>query len=430
MEKVIQNKLLREKLIYHKLRVGLDVYILPKPGYSQQFAIYATRYGSIDSQFVPLGQREAITVPDGIAHFLEHKLFEEEEGNVFEEYSRLGAQPNAFTNFTMTAYHFTSTGNFYECLDVLMGFVGRPYFTDENVDKEKGIIAQEIRMYEDNPYWRVYFNLLRGMYHAFPVRKDIAGTVESIYKIDKETLYECYRTFYHPSNMILFIAGDVDADRVIKQAEELFEKQPVEGGAGDIERIFLEEPKGVYKSRMEEKLAISRPMFALGFKDEDITGGGDRLLHKIIANEIILDMLVGPSSDIYNQLYEEGLIDSSFGTDYTGEVNYGYAMMSGLSSDPEKVADILKDEIKKRKSQSWGQEYFDRIKRKKIGRFIRLFNSLDSASIRFISMMFRGVNLFDYLNKIEAMTYHQVNEVFNQLYGENNSCLSLILPKD
>jgi len=429
MDKSMENKFLREKIIYNKLKVGLDVYILPKPGYSRKFAIYATRYGSNDSQFVPLGKNEAITVPDGIAHFLEHKLFEEEEGNVFEEYARLGAQPNAFTNFNMTAYHFTSTGNFYECLDVLMGFVGRPYFTDENVEKEKGIIAQEIKMYEDNPYWRVYFNLLKGLYHEYPVRKDIAGTVESIYKINKEILYECYRTFYHPSNMVLFIAGDVDADRVIKQAEELFAKQPVYEAGGEIERIFPDEPKGVAQARIEEKLAVSRPMFALGFKDEDITGGGNRLLEKIIANEIILDMLVGPSSDIYNSLYEEGLIDSSFGTDYTGERNYGHAIMSGQSSDPEKVASILYDEIDKRKSQPWDQDYFLRIKKKKTGQYIRLFNSLESTSIQFVSMLFRDINLFDYYQTIESMTYDYVIREFKQLYDKKNSCLSLILPR-
>lgn len=428
MKKAIEHKLLKEKLIYHRLKVGLDVYIMPKPGYSEQYAIYATRYGSNDCEFVPLGGQEPIRVPDGIAHFLEHKLFEEEEGNVFEEYSKLGAQPNAFTNFNMTAYHFTSTGRFYEALDVLMGFVGRPYFTDENVEKEKGIIAQEIRMYEDNPYWRVYFNLLRGLYHDYPVRKDIAGTVESIYQIDKDILYECYRTFYHPSNMVLFIAGDIDPDRVINQAEEIFQRQSVEGGVGEIKRIFPEEPKGVFKSKIEERLAISRPIFALGFKDQDVTNGGHRLLEKLIANEIILDMLAGTSSDIYNQLYEKGLIDSSFSTDYTGERNYGHAIMSGQSSEPEKVAEILYDEIEKRKSQPWEQDHFMRIKKKKIGQYIRLFNSLDSLSVQFVSMLFRDINLFDYYEKIEAMTYDQIKEEFNQLYGKDNSCLSLILP--
>ena len=428
MKKVIENKLLNEKLIYNRLSSGLDVYILLKPGYSRQFAIYATRYGSNDSQFVPLGQREPITVPDGIAHFLEHKLFEEEKGNVFEEYSRLGAQPNAFTNFNMTAYHFTSTGNFYECLDVLLGFVGRPYFTDENVEKEKGIIAQEIRMYEDNPYWRVYFNLLRGLYHEFPVRKDIAGTVESIYKIDKETLYECYRTFYHPSNMALFIAGDVDPDRVFDQAEKMVVKRSGKNEARDIKRIFPKEAKGVNKDRIEERLAVARPIFALGFKDEDTVRDGDRLLDKIISNDIILDMLIGTSTDIYDKLYEEGLIDSSFGNYYTGERYYGYAIMTGQTQDPERVADSIFNEIVKRRSQPWEQEHFNRIKKKKIGEFIRLFNSLDSTCIQFVSMLFRDIQLLDYLERLESITYNEVKKEFNEIYRKENSCLSSIVP--
>ncbi|HZJ57164.1 MAG TPA: pitrilysin family protein [Clostridia bacterium] len=428
MKKVIENKLLREKLVHSRHRSGLDVYIMLKPGYSRQFAIYATQYGSNDSQFVPRGRRDSITVPDGIAHFLEHKLFEEEEGNVFAEYSKLGAQPNAFTNFNMTAYHFTSTGNFHECLDVLLGFVGRPYFTDENVEKEKGIIAQEIRMYEDNPYWGVYFNLLRGLYHDFPVRKDIAGTVESIYQIDKETLYECYKTFYHPSNMALIVAGDVDPDRVIRQVDELFADGPTGNGAGEIKRIFPEEAKGVNKNRVEEKLAVARPIFALGFKDEEDVQDGDRLLDKLIANDIILDMLMGTSSDIYDELYEEGLIDSSFSSSYTGERHYGYALMTGQTKDPEKVVAAIFDEIEKRKSQPWEQEHFTRIKKKKMGEYIRLFNSLDSTSIQFVSMLFKDVRLLDYLERLEAITYNEIKKEFNELYSKDSSCLSSIMP--
>lgn len=428
MKKSIEDRLLREKLIYHRLKSGLDLYILPKSGYNQQFAIYATRYGSNDSQFVPLGKREPIAVPDGIAHFLEHKLFEEVEGNVFEEFSKLGAQPNAFTSYNMTAYHFTSTGNFYESLDVLMGFVGRPYFTDENVEKEKGIIAQEIRMFEDNPYWRVRLNLLKGMYHDYPVRKDIGGTVESVYQIDKETLYECYRTFYHPSNMVLFIAGDVDPKKIIDQAEELFRRQPVEEGAGDIERIFPEEGKGVNRAKIEERLAVSRPIFALGFKDEDVTQGGDRLLDKLIANDIILDMLIGTSSDTYNELYEMGLIDSSFSTNYTGERNYGHAILFGQSPDPERVAAILYDEIKKRKSTPWEKDYFNRIKKKKTGEYIRVFDSLDSVSVQFVSMLFKDIHFMDYYEGIEAMTFDRVMEEFSRIYNRENSSLSLVKP--
>ncbi|NLJ40544.1 MAG: insulinase family protein [Clostridiales bacterium] len=427
MGKTIYNEHLREELVYHRLKNGLKIYILVKPGYSRQFAIYAARYGSNDSQFVPLGAKEPIVVPDGIAHFLEHKLFEEEEGNVFQEYSGLGAQPNAFTNFNMTAYHFTSTGKFHKCLDVLLGFVGRPYFTDENVEKEKGIIAQEIGMYQDNPYWRTFSNLLKGMYHSYPVKMDIAGTVESISKIDKEILYECYRTFYNPSNMVLFLAGDIDPDRIINQVEKLFDGKPKSKAEGEIERIFPKEKKGVSKHKIVDKLAVSMPMFALGFKDRDVTQGGERLLKKIVANEIILDMLAGPSSETYNELYDEGLIDSSFDTGYTGEVNYGYSVISGQSRDPEGVASVLYEKIKELKYKPWEQEHFDRIRKKKIGEVIRLFNTLDSVSIQFVSMGFKDIALFDYLRGIETAGFEDIIKEFNQLYREDSSTLSVIL---
>ncbi len=418
---------LGETIYEYEHETGMKVLFVKKDGYKKKTAMFGTNYGSMDSVFKVKGQE--IHVPDGIAHFLEHKLFEQEDGNMLDKFTSLGASPNAFTSFSQTVYYFSCTDLFEDNFRMLLDYVQNPWLTDENVEKEKGIIAQEIRMYEDNPYWRVYFNLLKGLYHKYPVRKDIAGTVESIYKINKEILYECYRTFYNPSNMVLFIAGDVDADRVVKQAEEIFARQPVEEAGGEIERIFPDEPKGVAQTRIEEKLAVSRPMFALGFKDQDITGGGDRLLEKIIANDIILDMLVGPSSDIYNSLYEEGLIDSSFGTDYTGERNYGHAIMSGLSSDPEKVTSVLYEEIDKRKSDSWDQGYFQRIKTKKTGQYIRLFNSLESVSIQFVSMLFRDINLFDYYKTIESMTYDYVVREFKQLYNRSNSCLSLILPK-
>jgi len=365
VNKKIESPLLKESIFYRKMDNGLDVYIMNKPGYQKQFAIYATHYGSNDSSFVPPGKKEPITVPDGIAHFLEHKLFEEEHGNVFESYSKLGALPNAFTNFTTTAYHFTSTDNFYECLDILTGFVGRPYFTDENVEKEKGIIAQEIKMYEDNPNWRVFFNLLRGLYHEHPVRKDIAGTVESIYKINKEALYTCYETFYHPSNMVLFIAGEIEPERIFKQLAQSFKGEKFSRPKqGEIKRIYPQEPENVAEKVVKQKLHVSRPLFALGFKDCDIGYQGERLLDKMIINQILLDMLAGPSSEVYNLLYEKGLIDNSFETEFTGEKDYGYAIFSGESPEPEKTTEILLEEIDKRKNSPWDEDYFIRIKRK------------------------------------------------------------------
>src|SRR5690606_13607321 len=200
---------LDEQLYYEKLDNGLDVYLLPKTGFYKTYATFTTKYGSIDNHFVPLGKEEYVKVPDGIAHFLEHKLFEKEDGDVFQKFSRQGASANAFTSFTRTAYLFSSTSHVEKNLETLLDFVQEPYFTDQTVEKEKGIIAQEIRMYDDNPDWRLYFGMIKNLYEKHPVRIDIAGTVESISAITKDMLYTCYNTFYHPSNMVLFIVGPV-----------------------------------------------------------------------------------------------------------------------------------------------------------------------------------------------------------------------------
>jgi len=427
MRREIKNDVLNERLIHSKLKNGLNVYVLPKKGYQKQFAIYATHYGSNDNQFMIPGEDKPMTMPEGIAHFLEHKLFEQEEGSVFDVFSKLGASPNAFTSFNTTAYHFTSTGNFYECLDVLLNFVGTPYFTDQTVEKEKGIIAQEIVMYQDDPNWRVFFNLLKGLYHNHPVKNDIAGTVESIQKITKDMLYQCYKTFYHPSNMVLFVAGDVDADRVIEQVERYFDGKGI-SKQGPIKKIYPDEPAEVAARVVKDKLPVPRPLFMLGFKDTQVGQQGQALLDKMILNDIMVDMLVGPSSDLYNKIYEEGLIDITFSAGYTGEVDYGHIVMGGESPDPERVVDMIYQEIERLNRQPWDVEYFSRIKKKKIGEYIKMFNSLENIGVQFVSLIFKDIGLFDYIERLMQINYEQLKSHFNRFFENNQSSVSIILP--
>ena len=254
---------IRENLYCSKLPSGLEVFILPKMEYSKQFAIYATNFGSVDMRFSVPGENKVTEVPAGVAHFLEHKLFEEEEGNVFDRFSRLGASANAYTNFTTTAYLFSSTSNFYKCLEVLLQFVQSPHFTDENVEKEKGIISQEIRMYDDNGEWKSFFNMLQGLYHRHPVRVDIAGTVESISGIDKDVLYKCYNNFYHPDNMALIVVGNVDIDETMELVEKNAKKNLSEREE-EIKRYYPEEPPHIHAERIEQVLAVSQPIFNIG----------------------------------------------------------------------------------------------------------------------------------------------------------------------
>ena len=322
----IQSKSLGEVLYRGVHKSGLKIYVLQKNGFSKSYASFAARVGSVDSEFTVPGESEKTKVPDGIAHFLEHKLFEQPDGsNVFEKYSKTGAWANAFTGFNTTAYIFSATGGFYENLEILLDFVSKPYFTDENVAKEQGIIGQEIRMYDDDPNWRVFFNLLSAMYVSHPVKKDIAGTVESISRINKDILYKCYNTFYNPSNMILFACGDVDCKRVEQLADKYVTASPI----GEINRHYPEEPPRINQSVSEQRLSVALPIFLLGFKDSELKQRGGDMLRKQITTEVLLEMLAGKSSPLYNTLYEKGLINDSFELDFSSETDYAHTVMGG-----------------------------------------------------------------------------------------------------
>ncbi|QZY57194.1 EF-P 5-aminopentanol modification-associated protein YfmH [Crassaminicella profunda] len=425
--KTIESKLLKEKMILKELPNGLKVFFMPKEGYTKQYAIFATNYGSNESEFVIPGESEATKVPDGIAHFLEHKLFEEPEGSIFDKFSELGSNVNAYTNFTSTCYLFSSTDRFYENLEVLMNFVQSPYFTDENVEKEKGIIGQEIKMYEDNPNWKVFFNGLKAMYHHHPVRVDIAGTVESISKITKEDLYKCYNTFYDPSNMIVFIVGDVDQTKAFSIIEKLQKKQEkIEKG---IERIYPEEPEEIVQNIIEEKLDVSIPLFNIAFKDVDNGLSPKELLKKDIGTKILLDMLFGKSSDLYKTLYEEGLINDTFENEYTGEKDYAYSMLGGESKNPKKVLEAVLSHIQKLKSIGLNKEDFERIKKKHIGQHLSYYNSVEFIATTFVSYYFKGINIFDYVEDLKNIEFETIQKRFKEHFHRERCVLSIISPK-
>ncbi len=384
--KIYENEKIREKLYYKEMKSGLKVYFMPKEGYTKQYAIFATDYGSIDNIFIPIGEKETIEVPEGIAHFLEHKLFEEPEQNIFDKFSKLGANVNAYTNFTQTAYLFSSTENFYENLALLVEFVQHPYFTDENVEKEKGIIAQEINMYKDNPNWRVFFNCLKGMYKEHPVKIDIAGTIESIQEINKELLYKCYNTFYNPTNMVIFIVGDLSFDEIIKVIAQSEKKDYKE--IEKVERVFPEEPKEVNESLIEESMLTSAPLFYIGFKDVDNELPERERVKKDFITNFILDMLFGSSSQFYNDMYEEGLVDSSFGAYYTGKKSYGHSLIVGESKDPKEVYNRIMGLLEKEGTSILLEEDFNRIKKKTMGEFLMGLNSVEFIANSFISLYF------------------------------------------
>ncbi|MCR1850146.1 insulinase family protein [Paeniclostridium sordellii] len=428
MEKIV-NDILKEEVYYEKLDNGLDVYFMPKKGFTKKFAVLATNYGSNDLEFIPINQTEKFKVNEGIAHFLEHKMFEQPDGgNAFDKFSKLGASANAYTNFTMTAYLFSCTENFYESLQHLIDYVQTPYFTDENVEKEKGIIEQEIKMYNDDPDWNVYFNCLKAMYSKYPVNIDIAGTVDSIYKITKEELYTCYNTFYNPGNMILFVVGDVDAEKVMEIAKKS-NHYDVDKLKNEIERFYPEEPKTVNEKEIVAEFPISMPMFNIGFKDSDVGMKGKDLLRKEVITEILLDMILKRGSEIFEELYMSGLINDNFGCGFTSQVDYGYTLIGGESNEPRKVKDTIIKYINKYKEDGLSEDDFNRVKKKKIGQFIKYFDSVNFIANNFISYKFKGINLMDYLEVIKQVKFEEVEERLKNHLKEEYCSISIVEPK-
>jgi predicted Zn-dependent peptidase len=426
--KVLENKLLNEKVYMRRVEPGLEVFVLPKKGYIKKYATFSTNFGSIDSHFMLEEEDKELRVPDGVAHFLEHKLFEDEDGNVFDRFAKLGASTNAFTNFNNTAYLFSCTENFEECLEILLDFVQTPYFTEESVEKEKGIIEQEIRMYEDNPQWRLFFNMLAALYKKHPVRIDIAGTVESIRKIDKDVLYQCYRTFYHPSNMAVFVVGDVDPEKVLDQVEANIRKRNYKP-LGDIRRIYPDEPQSLEKDYVEQELVVSQPVLNIGFKERDVGYDGEELFKRELVTNLVLDVVFGSSSKLYNALYEEGLIDDEFDAGYVAEKDYSHSMLGGETEHPERLFERLVAGIKEAQSVGISEEQFEHYRRKNMGEFLKSFNSLEFIANNFLAYHFRKINFFSYLEVLQSMTLDDVNKRLQEHFAADNMARSVILPK-
>jgi predicted Zn-dependent peptidase len=427
MEK-IEFKQLQEELYHEKLENGLEVYILPKKGFNKTFATFTTKYGSIDNHFVPLGSKEYIKVPDGIAHFLEHKLFEKEDGDVFQQFSKQGASANAFTSFTRTAYLFSSTSNVELNLDTLMDFVQEPYFSEKTVEKEKGIIGQEITMYDDNPDWRLYYGVIQNLYENHPVRIDIAGTVESISHINKDLLYECYGTFYHPSNMLLFVVGPVNVEQTMKQIKDNQNKKQFEP-VTEIKRQFPNEPVAAAEKKQVLQMNVQTSKCLVGIKANQVEQSGSDMLRNELSLNIILDILFGKSSDHYQKLYSEGLIDDSFSYDYSQEKGFGFAMIGGDTPSPDKLAETLKSMLMTAKQgDNFTNESLERAKKKKIGGFLRAVNSPEYIANQFTRYAFNEMNLFDIVPTLESITMDEIKTAAAEFISEDRFTVCQVVP--
>jgi len=415
---------LQETLWHETLDNGLAVYLLPKPGFTKSYATFTTKYGSIDNRFIPPGKEE-MRVPDGIAHFLEHKMFEEPEGDVFSRFAAQGASANAYTSFDRTVYLFSATRQVDENLLTLIDFVQNPYFTDENVEKEKGIIVQEIDMYRDNPDWRVYFGLIEALYRTHPVHIDIAGTAESVRSITKEMLYDCYRTFYHPANMTLFVVGGIDPERVMELVRSNQSAKSYAAG-GEIKRLFAEEPASVRQRSRVVELPVSLPKCLFGFKDLPGSAEGEEAIKRELATKLALEALLGPSSPLYQSLYEDNLISDGFGHEYNTGPGYAFSAIGGDTPDPEALQQRVCQALYDAASQGLDAGNFERTRRKRIGTFLRMMNSPEAIAGEFTRYRHRGGDLFRVVEMYESLSLDDVQSRIREHACEDRLAVSVV----
>ncbi|WP_245528283.1 EF-P 5-aminopentanol modification-associated protein YfmH [Halanaerobium praevalens] len=424
----IHNKNMDETLVKEKLDNGLNVYIFPKKEYVKQYAMLSVDFGSNDIDFVDVKNGSKRHMPTGIAHFLEHQLFEDQEASIFEKFADLGASANAYTNFDSTNYLFSSSSNFNQSLTNLLDFVQNPYFNQKNVEKEKGIIIQEIKMYQDNPYWRSYFNLLSALYSKHPVKNDIAGTEASVNSITPEDLYICYYNFYLPSNMDLILIGDLDPEKILNLIRENQAKKDFPHFKNPVS-IIQEEPEAVAKKLVKEKMNISRPIVQMAFKDPVKSQKPAEIIKKEYIVNLLLDIVFGRSSKNYNELYDKGIIDNSFSCSYNKKPDYAYVHLHGESHKPDLMREKIKEKLVKI-DQTEIEKNFERIKRKYQGSFIRLFNNFNNLASEFINYRRLGIDIFELAEIIDAISLEDLINYSDQVFNKELMVESIILNEE
>lgn len=420
------NNFLGDSIYHTKLENNLNIYYIEKKGFDKKYAALSTNYGSNDLIFED-SNGKVINLNYGIAHFLEHKMFEQSDGSdAFSKFAEYGASANAFTNFNMTSYIFSTTDDFYSSLKHLISYVNQPYFTDENVKKEQGIIEQEIKMYEDNADWRIFLNTLKCMYVNHPNKIDILGTVESINKITKEELYKCYETFYSPANMVLTIAGDLSWDRILEVVKE-FNTERIKDKF-NINKIDIDEPNYIANREIIENMSVSIPMFSLGIKDTNEKLSQLESLKRSISVDIILKIIFGKGSRIDEYLKDNNLIYDSLSYGYTSTDSYGYAIISGESRDYNKVIDEIIREIEYFKKVKIKEDDFNRIKKATIGRMVRLSDSVEFLSNALAVSHFTNLSLDSAYNIIKEITVEDINEKLVSFFDDKMFVKSIINP--
>lgn len=423
---VVENKKLDIKVYKETLDNGCQVIIIPRKDRKRKYIIWATKYGSIDSNFIDPTTNQEMHVPDGVAHYLEHKMFEQENGvDSLYKMMSLGLNANAYTTTDHTAYLFSCSENFYEGLDELMDYFQHPYFTDENVEKERGIIGQEIQMYDDDPEWSLYINTLRCLYKNNPVRLDTAGTIETISHITKETLYSCYNTFYHPSNTIMCVSGDFEPNELLQEIKKRMlprEKQ------SEIKRIYPEYESDINQKYIEAKKDVNMPIFMAGYRDfskTEINGTSLEKAKRDITVKMILDMLVGGCSDVYQKLYNEGLVKTEMQYAYETSDEYAHIVVQGESKEPQKVYDQIVDALQ---NNEFTEADFERTKKKAYGENVYDYDDVIAIGRTYINTAIQGIDTLDYITALNEIDYEYVKKVREEIFVKEKAVLSVVKP--
>ena len=423
MEKKLYERI-GEEVFRTTLPNGLPVYIVPKKDFLRKYALFATRYGGMDMRFEKDGQW--LDTPAGIAHYLEHKMFDTEDGNALQELAKNGAEPNAFTSNAITCYYFDATDKFYESLEILLSFVSIPYFTDESVQKEQGIIGQEIGMIEDNPEWQVYKQLMQALYHTSPARTPVAGSVESISHITAQTLYDCHKAFYTPANMCLVVVGDVKPERIIAAANQIL---PAKSGPLIRRDYGAEEELTAAEHFVTAAMEVSMPTFLVGFKCPPQHGGEEQ--HRFTAiGELACDVLMGESSPLYARLYAEGLINGSFGAAFDLLPGASYVYAGGDSKDPQAVAEAILAEAQLLVSQGVDGDYYRRVVNANFGAALKALNSFESIAVSMAEGCFQGYDPYRFPEVYDSITVEDVLDFLRRNMTRDHMALSVITPKE
>ena len=418
----IENSKIQEKVYIEKLENGLKVIVIPKKT-QKKYIIWGINYGSIDNHFSVDGKE--IIHPDGIAHYMEHKMFEQEKGpNSLDVLCAMGVNANAYTTNNHTAYLYEdSSGKFYEALDEFMDYVQHPYFTDENVEKERGIIEQEIMMYDDYPDWKLYMNALKAMYHKNTINIDIAGSKESIAQITKEKLYEANDAFYRPDKMVIVVCGDFEPEQIIS---EIRKRMVLQNTNKKVDRIYEEEPEGIVKSRVEAEMNISMPLFMIGYKDVTKV---ENQIKKDLALDIIFNILIGDSSELYQSLYKDGLLQTQPSFIYENTNNYSHALIEGQSENYDEVVKRIETGIEQLKQNGITDEEFERIKKRQYGELVKSYNNVDHIATSFLQNYFKGINPLDYFEEFEGLDKGYTMRILNDVFDSDKRVVSIIKPQ-